>query len=68
MMTKKRNKRFRIKAYTNMRNPFAVAESGFHRQFYVGGAMDFRSAVQGIRRMKQVYPHSFRYRIVRGKK
>ena len=67
-MAKKRTKRYRIKAYTNMHNPFAVAESGFHRQFYIGGDVDFRTAIQGIRRMKQIYPHSFRYRIVRGKK
>lgn len=67
-MSKKRSRRYRIKAYTNMRNPFAVAESGFHRQFFVGGSMSFSQAVRGISRMKQIYPSSFRYRIVRGKK
>lgn len=61
--------RYRIKAFTNMRNPFAIVEAGGQRGIFINGynsgAFTMREALKGIKRMKQIYPHSFRYRIER---
>jgi hypothetical protein len=64
----KRLKRYKVKVFTKMRDPFSLMYSGGERTFIVNGRLTKTEAVKTIRRMKDIYPAHFKYRLVRSRK
>jgi hypothetical protein len=67
-MSKKRNKSYRVKVFTNMRNPFGVLTAGGQRTFYIGDRLTKTEALRAIRRTRFIYPYQYKFRIVRSRK
>ena len=65
MINKKRRKRYNVRIYTNMRNPFGAIASGFNSVFDMYETNSNREAKRVVKNLNRVYPYGWHYRIQR---